>query len=194
MHDPMTGCPSWCSGDHAITDLFVHHRVDVGTTSVQGEPLTVAIEAREARSGEPVVSAHVTVRWLHTPPYGFGDAGAVDGLDARADEADAVAELLARAAARLRDDDQPRGLPADVGPYENDRQAAATVSEAYAAGPLAPRGTLAQFNRDRLTAACEASGVELGAHDLRIVNWLAGWEPETVAVVVGLVLRAGGAR
>jgi hypothetical protein len=83
-------------------------------------------------------------------------------------------------------------LPSNVGPYEDDQQAAATVREAYAAGPLAPAGTLARFNLDRLTAACEASGVELGAYDRRIVEWLAGWEPETVAVVVGLVLRAGG--
>jgi hypothetical protein len=86
-----------------------------------------------------------------------------------------------------------QNLPADVGPYENDRQAAATVREAYAAGPLAPRGTMARFNRDRLTAACAAAGVELGAYDRRIVEWLAGWEPETVAVVVGLVVRAGRA-
>lgn len=45
----------------------------------------------------------------------------------------------------------------------------------------------------RLTAlleACERSGVELGAFDRRILSWLAGYEAETVQVVVGLVERA----
>jgi len=86
-----------------------------------------------------------------------------------------------------------QNLPADVGPYEDDRQAAETVREAYAAVHIGPPSTLAQFNRDRLAAASEAAGVQLGAYDRRIIEWLAGWEPEVVAVVVGLVLRAGRA-
>lgn len=191
MPDPMTRCAlPWCAGEHDTTDLLIHHHSDVGTISVQGEPLTVSLAARETRGGEPVVSAHVAARWPHIDPYSPGDGNAMDGLDVTAAEASAVAELLARAAARLRDDDQPPGLPADVGPYENDQQAAATVSEAYAAGPLAPAGTLGRFNRDRLTAACAAAGVQLGEYDRRILGWLSGWEPEVVAVVVGLVLRA----
>jgi hypothetical protein len=32
--------------------------------------------------------------------------------------------------------------------------------------------------------------VDLGAYDLRIVSWLAGWERQTVAVVAGWVQRA----
>ncbi|TDC58577.1 hypothetical protein E1281_01090 [Actinomadura sp. KC345] len=81
-------------------------------------------------------------------------------------------------------------LPTDVGPYETGRQAADTCSGAYIAART-DLGTLAQFNRDRLTGACEAAGVELGAYDRRILDWLSGWEPEVVAVVVGLIARAG---
>jgi hypothetical protein len=32
--------------------------------------------------------------------------------------------------------------------------------------------------------------VELGAYDHAIVQWLAGWEPSTVAVMAGLISRA----
>ncbi len=39
---------------------------------------------------------------------------------------------------------------------------------------------------------CGAAGVELGAYDRRIVAWLAGWEPQTCAVVAGLITRATG--
>jgi hypothetical protein len=42
---------------------------------------------------------------------------------------------------------------------------------------------------------CEAlavAGIELGAYDHRIVAWLAGWEPATVAVIAGWITRAGG--
>ena len=38
--------------------------------------------------------------------------------------------------------------------------------------------------------AAVLSNVELGAWDRRIVEWLAGWEPSTVAVVCGLIRRA----
>ena len=43
-----------------------------------------------------------------------------------------------------------------------------------------------------ITDACGAAGVELGAYDRRIVPWLAGWEPQTCAVVAGLITRATG--
>ncbi|MFG2145526.1 hypothetical protein ACGFRG_15185 [Streptomyces sp. NPDC048696] len=40
------------------------------------------------------------------------------------------------------------------------------------------------------------AGVELGAYDRRIIEWLAGWDSPTVATIASLVLRArkaGGA-
>ena len=41
-----------------------------------------------------------------------------------------------------------------------------------------------------LKEACSAAGVETGVYDDGILLWLAGWGPETCAVVVGLVTRA----
>ncbi|MGP4024373.1 hypothetical protein [Actinomadura sp. 3N407] len=88
----------------------------------------------------------------------------------------------------------PQKLPTDLGPYETEQQAAETTRGAYGVLNGAPPGTMAQFNRERLAAACAAAGVELGEHDRRTLAWLAKWEPETVAVVAGLIARAGAAR
>ncbi|WP_433464346.1 hypothetical protein [Spirillospora sp. CA-128828] len=84
-----------------------------------------------------------------------------------------------------------QNLPADVGPYETEQQAAETTRDAYG-HPNFP-GHMKAYNRARLTEACESAGVELGAYDLRILEWLTVWEPEVIAVVAGLVLRAGEA-
>jgi hypothetical protein len=48
-------------------------------------------------------------------------------------------------------------------------------------------------NARMLEDACTAAGVELGAYDRRIIAWLAGWEPQTVAVICGLISRARNA-
>jgi hypothetical protein len=45
-------------------------------------------------------------------------------------------------------------------------------------------------NRLLLERACKAAGVELGAYDRRILDWLAGLEDSICAVVAGLVSRA----
>lgn len=79
-------------------------------------------------------------------------------------------------------------LPSDLGPYETEQQVAATTRDAYG-HPDFP-GHMKAYNRGRLTAACESAGVDLGAFDLRILEWLTVWEPEVVAVIAGLVLRA----
>lgn len=41
-----------------------------------------------------------------------------------------------------------------------------------------------------LLAACEESGVALGAFDRRILAWLAGGEDSVAQVVIGLIRRA----
>ena len=41
-----------------------------------------------------------------------------------------------------------------------------------------------------LEEACAAAGVELGAYDRSILEWLAGWEASTVQVIIGLITRA----
>jgi hypothetical protein len=38
--------------------------------------------------------------------------------------------------------------------------------------------------------AAECSGIRLGAYDKRIIEWLANYEPFTVAVICGLISRA----
>lgn len=57
-------------------------------------------------------------------------------------------------------------------------------------------GDMDTENQRRLLAACQDASVQLGAYDRRILAWLAGWEPETVQVVIGLISRAaqGGRR
>lgn len=84
---------------------------------------------------------------------------------------------------------------ADNGPYETAEQvrrlpAVRAVYEAmHAQGPQRGAG---QGECERLIrGACERAGVTLGAYDERIVRWLAGWEPETCAVIAGLITRAG---
>ena len=83
-----------------------------------------------------------------------------------------------------------------TGPFETERQARETpaVQAVYAAFDAAPRqGGMGEPNHKLLCEAISAAGVELGAHDHRIVRWLAGWEPETCAVIAGLVSRAHAA-
>jgi hypothetical protein len=55
----------------------------------------------------------------------------------------------------------------------------------------APRGALADLFRTELLAALD--GMELGAYDRRMVNWLAGWDGTTVATVCSWLVRARSA-
>ena len=79
-----------------------------------------------------------------------------------------------------------------TGPYETER-------EAHHASLWETRGRDSGTPMDAANMADLAaalSGVELGAYDKRIIAWLAGYEPATVAVVCGLIERArqaGGA-
>jgi hypothetical protein len=82
---------------------------------------------------------------------------------------------------------------AESGPYESERQVreAPAVQAILAAVQAAPgRPHLDAHNARMLTTACDSARVELGAYDRRIIAWLAGWEPQTCAVVAGLITRA----
>lgn len=82
------------------------------------------------------------------------------------------------------------------GPFETEQQARQlpAVGQVYAAFRADPgAGKMAPHNQRMLLDALAAAGVYLGAYDHRIVEWLAGWEPQTVAVVCGWVQRAGQA-
>jgi hypothetical protein len=84
--------------------------------------------------------------------------------------------------------------PSIRGPYETDRQARADVSGIYANGHHSShRGALGEANLAYLREACERTGLTLGTYDSRILAWFAGWEPETCAVLVGLITRAHAA-
>ncbi len=48
-------------------------------------------------------------------------------------------------------------------------------------------------NLAMLRAACEEADVELGAYDLRILAWLAGWEPQVCVVVASVHSRGTSA-
>lgn len=81
--------------------------------------------------------------------------------------------------------------PTIRGPYENERQARADVAGIYAECDRSyRRGVMGEANLAYLRHACERAGVTLAAYDSQILAWLAGWEPETCAVITGLVTRA----
>jgi hypothetical protein len=49
----------------------------------------------------------------------------------------------------------------------------------------------ARRHADRLAALLEPlDGVELGAHDQRIIDWLADWDTETIGTIASLLYRA----
>jgi hypothetical protein len=89
--------------------------------------------------------------------------------------------------------------PADIvaGPYDAEAQAQAepAVQAVFAAArESARRGVLGEGTRRLLRSALDAAGVDLGAYDRAIVDWLAGYEPATVAVIASWVSRAGSRR
>jgi hypothetical protein len=84
----------------------------------------------------------------------------------------------------------PSGPP---GPFDSEREArelpaVREVYEAFRADPGV--GKMTAPNLSMLLDALAAAGVYLGPYDHRIAEWLANWEPQTVAVIAGWVQRA----
>jgi hypothetical protein len=80
----------------------------------------------------------------------------------------------------------------NTGPYETEAQAREAVRAIYdAAQAPARRGVMAERNHKLLEDACRAARITVGAYDHRILTWLARWEPQTCAVIAGLITRAG---
>jgi len=83
-----------------------------------------------------------------------------------------------------------------TGPFETEREARElpAVRAVYDAFDAAPGvGKMAPHNYLMLVKACEAAGIDLGSpssYDRRILAWLSGWEPQTCAVIAGLIGRA----
>jgi len=77
------------------------------------------------------------------------------------------------------------------GPYETEQQARTDVAHIHEqARRSVRRGVLAEANHARLMDPCQDAGVTLGAFDAKILAWLANYEPETCAVITGLITRA----
>jgi hypothetical protein len=82
------------------------------------------------------------------------------------------------------------------GPLETEQQARELpgVRAIFAAFDRDPGpGKMAPHTHKMLISACAAAGVELGDYDRRILLWLSGWEPQTCAVIAGLISRAHAA-
>ncbi len=71
-----------------------------------------------------------------------------------------------------------------TGPFGTEREAR-EAAKASAGG--AANGNP---NLSMLLDACLGAGVQLGAWDARIVEWLAGYEPSTCAVIASMLIRA----
>jgi hypothetical protein len=89
-------------------------------------------------------------------------------------------------------DSTPRAA-APIPPLETEQQArelpaVRAVYEAFGKDPGA--GKMRPHNMRMLLDALAAAGVHVGAYDIRIAEWLARWEPATVATVAGWVTRA----
>jgi hypothetical protein len=68
-----------------------------------------------------------------------------------------------------------------------------TADATIPTGPLEREPLPEQFRTDQeavLRDVLAAAGVELGAYDERIVQWLANWEWSTVATIASWVQRA----
>jgi hypothetical protein len=77
------------------------------------------------------------------------------------------------------------------GPYENERQALDDVRDVYEeARTSTERWTMQRLSTQRLTDACDAAGVELGAYDLATIIWLAGFEPQQAQAFAEIIRRA----
>lgn len=79
-------------------------------------------------------------------------------------------------------------MSADHGPYEAERDAIAAVRHILDSEP--GTGAWQKGSLALLMDACTDAGVAVGAYDSRILQWLTKWEPQTVAVIAGLITRA----
>lgn len=81
----------------------------------------------------------------------------------------------------------------DYGPFnsEDDARTPAVRAIYEASAASNRRGVMDELNFEMLTGACQETGVELGDYDRRILSWLSEYEPQTCAVIAGIIMRAG---
>jgi hypothetical protein len=74
-----------------------------------------------------------------------------------------------------------------TGPFETEQEAR---DAARLAGVQFVAGQIRDTNLRMLLDTLNAAGVQLGAYDRRIVEWLAEYEPATCMVIASLIARA----
>jgi hypothetical protein len=86
--------------------------------------------------------------------------------------------------------------PGPAGPVDSEAEVRAlpAVQAIRAACRANPARHADADNARMITRACDTAGVALGAYDRRIVAWLAGWEPQTCAVVAAMISRTAAAK
>jgi hypothetical protein len=82
------------------------------------------------------------------------------------------------------------------GPFETEADARNTpeVQAIYAEWRADPGQRTDAAAARMITEAADAVGIELGGFDRRIIAWVAGFEPTTVAVFAGLITQAAAGR
>lgn len=73
----------------------------------------------------------------------------------------------------------------EIGPFVTEAEAIRATGQAEW-----PPDSMKALNEIALFDACRMVGVDLGEYDVTVLRWLAGWEPQIVAAVIGIVLRA----
>jgi hypothetical protein len=82
-----------------------------------------------------------------------------------------------------------------VGPYDTEQQTRTEpMPTAVRSAARSDPGLASILALDHMVGACADAGVELGTYDRRILEWLAGLEPATVQVVIGLITRAAATK
>ncbi len=143
-------------------------------------------------------------------PVLAGELAALAGwVDDRIDDGTDLQWLAEHVAARLRDmaaewlgaSAAEPGGPVATGPFESESQvrelpAMRAMWERWRAAYPRPEASaeLHAAAAALIESACERSGVAIGAYDRRLINWLAGFDPDYCAVFAGLISRAGSTR
>jgi hypothetical protein len=88
-------------------------------------------------------------------------------------------------------------MTSEWGPFATEREArsapaatetAAEVTRLLGQGKRAPDTRAPRL--DLLAAQCRHAGIEIGDYDLRLLQWLSGWETEMVMAAAGIIRRA----
>jgi hypothetical protein len=168
-----------------------HQPEDIG-----GQANTSAPVSREVSRRGPVTSSYDAAAEL---------TALAASIDAQlADETASRQHIAESASARIKDITlqmlgaalATRATGTGCGPFETEQDvrelpAVRAIYDAMHASRRPPhhRSIGDERNHRLLCEKLTAAGVELGAYDHQIVAWLAGWEPQTCAVVAGWVTR-----